>query len=128
MTINYIKIINDNLIDINFNVNYKNSLTKYIIIIIPEEKNNTFENLKNYCYLTQLINQKQGNFIIEEFYDIGENDNYVVSIDISKLRFINQKGIINIISQELRFDKNLKFYEPKEFYVKNKISNKNIIY
>ena len=127
LTINYIKIINDNLIDINFNVNYKNSLTKYIIIITPENKNNTFENLKNYCYLTQLINQKQGNFIIEEFYDIGENDNYVVSIDISKLRFINQKGIINIISQELRFDKNLKFYEPKEFYVKNKISIKNII-
>ena len=127
LSINNIKVLNKNKIQINFNANYKNSLTKYIIIIIPVEKNNTFKNNKSICFLMESINQKENNFIIEEYYDIGENDFIEVIIDISYLIQNYTKYIVNIISQELRFEKNLKFYEPKAFYLEKK-TNKNIFY
>ena len=120
LTINYIKIINKNKININFKSSYKNSLAKYIIILTPEEKNNTFENMKNICYLTEIINQKEDNFIIEEIYNIGENDFIELDIDISKIANENKNYIVNIISQELRFEKWIRFYEPKLFYIGKK--------
>ena len=130
LTINYIKIINENKININFNPNYKNSLTKYIIMITPEENNNTYENMKDFCFVTELINQKEGNFITEEIYDIGENDFIEIDIDMTKFKYENKIFFINIISQELRFEKELSFYEPKSFRIsKNMVANegKNII-
>ena len=117
LTINEIKILNKKEINIKFNANYKYSLTKYIIIITPEEKNNTLENLKNICFLTELINQKEGHFVIEETYDIGENDIIEAFIEISKLKRYSNKYIVNIISEELRFKKLIMFYEPKYFYI-----------
>ena len=117
LTINNISVINRNKININFNVNYKNSLTKYIIIITPEERNNTFENLKDFCFLTELINKKAQNFLSEEIYDIGENDTIDIEVDISEIKCENKKCIINIISQELRFEKYLRFYEPMFFVI-----------
>ena len=121
LTINNISLINGTKIKINFNANYLNALTKYIIMITPEEKNNTFKNMKNVLYLTELINQKNGNFIIEEYYDIGENHFIEVIIDISQLINNYNKFIINIISQELRIVKELNFYEPKLFILENNI-------
>ena len=129
-TINDITIINEKKININFNTNYKNSLTKYIIMITPDEKNNTFENLKNFCFLTELINKKQENFIAEEIYDIGENDFISIDIDISKLSCENKNCTVNIISQELRYEQFLNFYEPKFFYIEKNITvytKKNIL-
>ena len=127
LIINNITIINKNEIKINFNRNYKNSLTKYIIIIIPEEKNNILENIKNICFLTELINNEENNFITEEIYDIGENNYIEVNVDISKLNLVNNKIIVDIISQELRYEKFLKFYEPKIFFFeKNENRNTNI--
>ena len=117
LTINNISVINRNKININFNVNYKNSLTKYIIIITPEERNNTFENLKDFCFLTELINKKAQNFLSEEIYDIGENDTIDFEVDIPEIKCENKKCIINIISQELRFEKYLRFYEPMFFVI-----------
>ena len=119
LIINDIKIINQNEFNINFNVNYKNSLTKYIIIIIPEENNNTFENLKNFCFLAELLNSKEKNFITEVIYDIGENDSIEINIDIKEYISENKNFIVNIISQELRYEKALNFYEPKIYYIKN---------
>ena len=129
LTINKIKFINKSIININFNTNYKYSLTRYFIIITSEEKNNTIENFKNICFLTELINQKEkgGNIIIEEIYDIGENDTIEVSIEISKIESINKKYIMNIISEELRFGKKLMFYEPKQFYMEENFSFRKII-
>ena len=130
LTINYINIINENKIRINFNSNFKNSLTKYIIMITPVEKNNTFENLKDFCFLTELINKKDGNFITEEIYDIGENDFINIDIIIAKFKYENKEFIVNIICQELRFEKELRFYEPKIFRIKKNINankRKNVI-
>ena len=55
LTINNIKAINETKIKINFKTNYLNSLTKYIIIVSSEEKNNNFENMKNILFLINLI-------------------------------------------------------------------------
>ena len=130
LTINYIKVINVKKININFNPSYKNSLTKYIIMITPEENNNTYENMRDFCFITKLINQKERNFITEEIYDIGENDFIEIDIDISKFKYENKTFIINIISQELRFENELRFYELKFFRIEKTIdtnAGKNII-
>ena len=130
LTINYIDIINQNKIRINFNSNFKNSLTKYIIVITPVEKNNTFENLKDFCFLTELINQRYGNFIAEEIYDIGENDFIEIDIVIDKFKYENKEFIVNIICQELRYEKELRFYEPKMFKIERNINvnkRKNVV-
>ena len=126
LTINDINIINDEKIKINFNANYKNSLTKYMIIITPEEKNITFDKLKNPCLLTELINNKEKKLFIEEIYDIGDNNYIEIDIDLSNLNCENKNCTVNIISQELRYEKYLKFYEPKFFYYKKNIYS-NII-
>ena len=117
LIINNIKIINQKEVNINFNVNYKNSLTKYIIIITPEEDNNNFENLKNFCFLAELINSKENNFISEVIYDIGENDSIEINIDIKEYISENKNFVVNIISQELRYEKAFNFYEPKIYYI-----------
>ena len=99
-------------------------------MITPVEKNNTFENLKDFCFLTELINKKDGNFITEEIYDIGENDFINIDIIIAKFKYENKEFIVNIICQELRFEKELRFYEPKIFRIKKNINankRKNVI-
>ena len=117
--INDIKIINDTFVKINFNPNYKNSLTKYIIIISSEENKKEINNINNDLYLIDLINNKEKDFILEEYYDIGENDFINAIIDITKLKNKYKKFSVNIISQELRFEKGFNFYEPKLFELKN---------
>ena len=121
LTINEIKIKNSKIININFNPNYQNSTTKYIIIITPEENNKTFENLKNPCYIAELT-EKKGKFIMEEIYDTGENNFIEIDIDISDIICKKNKYIVNIISQELRFEKKINFYMPKIFNLEKKIN------
>ena len=129
LTINSIKIVKENKIKINFNPNYKNSLTKYIIMITPEEDNITYEKVKDFCFITELINQKETNYITEEIYDIGENDCIEIDIEINKFKFENKTFFVNIISQELRFEKELRFYEPKFFRIeKNMKTNEGKIF
>ena len=82
--------------------------------------------MKNICLLTELINNPNGNFISEEIYDIGENDFIEVNIDINKYISQYKTFFINIISQELRFEKDMNFYEP-EIYCLNKNNNSNLM-
>ena len=119
LCINDIKLISDNFIKINFNPNFKGCLIKYIIIISPEETNKTNNDSNNDLYLIDLINNKEADFVAEEYYDIGENDFIEVNIDINKLIKKYKKLMVNIISQKLRFKKSLKFYEPELFDVEN---------
>ena len=69
--------------------------------------------------IIDLINNKEKDFILEEYYDIGENDFINAIIDITKLKNKYKKFSVNIISQELRFEKGFNFYEPKLFELKN---------
>ena len=78
------------MININFNANYKNSLTKYIIMITEEEKNINLEKLKNICFLTELINQSQPNLSIS-LMKICQHNNYKpLSIDNYYQNVFNQ--------------------------------------
>ena len=58
--------------------------------------------------------KKQGSKIID-IYDIGKNDTLEIEVDINDILGKTDKYIINIISQELRFDKKLNYYSPMEF-------------
>ena len=106
---------NDNVLLINFNPNYKNSNTKYIIVIAPEEGDNTEDNFNSPCYLAKLVTDRPSGVKVVNFFDVGEKDSITAEVDISDILNKNNKYIANIISQELRFDKKLNFYSPKKF-------------
>ena len=118
----------ENIITVKFYPNYKNISTKYIIVIIPEEGENNIENINNPCYLTKLVNEKPTNIKVVNLIDIGEKEFIETEIDISSIINSNKKYIINIISQELRYDKKINFYEQKQFTVgkeKDQTNNDN---
>jgi len=104
-----------NTINIKFKPNYKNSLTRYIIIIVQENSNDTLENLNNSCYITSLLSNRSEGVKIDTIYDIGESDIIEAEVNIKDILHDTYKYIVNIISQELRFDKKIKFYASLEF-------------
>ena len=106
---------NDNVLLINFNPNYKKSNTKYIIVIAPEEGDNTEDNFNNPCYVAKLVTDRPSGVKVVNFFDVGEKDSITAEVDITDILNKNNKYIVNIISQELRFEKKLNFYSPKKF-------------
>ena len=106
---------NDKILEIKFRRNYKMSSTRYIILIAQKSIQNTLVNLANPCYVVDLLNQRPSDLIVDTIYDVGENELIYAEVDISKIKNNNDKYIINIISQELRFKKKIHFYEPIEF-------------
>ena len=116
LKINDVKTTNiNNIITINFNPNYLNSTTRYFIIIAQKDENNTLENFTNPCYLTQMVLEQKINAKIIVIYNIGENNTINVDVNISEIFNPFNDYIINIISQELRYERNLNFYFPKLF-------------
>lgn len=112
------KYPDDNTSDIftiKFRPNYKKSSTRYIIIIAPNEGSNSLENFKNPCYLTKLATEKTEGTKNINMVDIGENDLIEANIDIYDILGKTDKYIINIISQEIRFEKKINYYEPEIF-------------
>ena len=104
--VNINNIINkvSNVISIKFYPNYKYSPTRYIIVIAPKYGNYKEENFSNPCFITRLVTEKVEGIQIVNVVDTGENDFIHVDVDISNLLIDkNNKFIINIISQELRF-------------------------
>ena len=102
------KYPDDNTSDIfliKFKANYINSPVRYIIIIASNDENNTKENFNNPCYITKIVNEKTKGSKIIDIYDIGKNDILEIEVDINDILGKTDKYILNIISQELRFDK-----------------------
>ena len=125
--INYDLIINAKLnpkektIDINFVSNYIKSTTKYYIIIGPKTDDFTLDNFNDPCFLTDLITENSNKVKIKEFYYIEDEMFINKNIDIKDLMAQNDNNeeyLINIISQELRFDKSLNFYNAILVYDK----------
>ena len=111
---------NDNIIKIKFKPNYKQSTTRYIILVAQKNDENTLDNFKDPCYITDLLNHRIQLLKIESIYDVGDNDSVNAEVDITDILSNKyNKYIMNIISQELRFDKKINFYEPKEFILTN---------
>ena len=66
------------------------------------------------CY--KFSNRKNNNTKIINYVDIGEDDLISINVDISDMLLKKDtEYLINIISQEIRFEKKLNFYEPKKF-------------
>ena len=106
---------NDKTLEIKFRRNYKKSSTRYIILIAQKNVQNTLGNFANPCYVVDLLNQRPSDLVVDTIYDVGENELIYAEVDISKIKNSDDKYIINIISQELRFNKKIKFYDPIEF-------------
>ena len=106
---------NSDIFTIKFKPNYKNSTTRYIIIIGSNNTQNTIQNLNNPCYITKLANEKPKGIKIVNVIDVGENDIIEEDIDIYDILGETDKYIVNIISQELRFEKKLNYYNAMIF-------------
>ena len=110
---------NDNKINITFNANYKSSTTRYIIIIAQANANNTIESFNDFCYIAELLNQRPKGVKVDYIYEASEKNDTVVNaeVDISSITELGkvQNYLINIISQELRFEKQINLYTPIEF-------------
>ena len=110
---------NSSLYTINFNSNYRNSSTRYIVVVAPKNEKYTKETFSNPCFITKLVTEKSDEVKIINIYDIGENEFINVDVDLYSIPGSKDEFVIGIISQELRFDKKLNFYQSKEFIDEN---------
>ena len=106
---------NPKVINIKFKPNYINSTARYVLIISENNNTNTYDNFNNPCYITKLVNEKAEGYKIVNIFDNGENGSINVEVDINEILGNNDKYIINIISQELRFEKKINYYKPLIF-------------
>jgi len=105
----------DDMIKIKFKPNYNQSSTRYIIIIAQQNSQNTLDKFKDNCFIAKLLNNRNTGVKVDTIYDIGDKDLIEAEVDISDILHSGNKYLVNIISQELRFDKKINFYQPKEF-------------
>ena len=103
------------IFSIKFLPNYKKSSTRYIIVVTSNDENNSIDNLSNPCYVTKLATEKPKGIKTINVVDIGEKDSIEIDIDISDILGKTDKYILNIISQEIRFDKKINYYTPITF-------------
>ena len=109
------KLENSLTYSLKFKPNYKNSLTRYIFVIAEKNEDNTLENFEDPCYVTKLVTEKTDGIKVINKYDIGENEYINVELDLSDFLTPQTEYIVSIISQELRFEKKINFYESKTF-------------
>ena len=100
---------------ISFKPNYYNSSTKYIIVIVSSNDENTLENMSNPCYITKIATERNVKAKIVDVTDIGDNDIINVDADIYEILESTDEYIVNIISHEFRFDKKVNYYIPTKF-------------
>ena len=105
----------NNIMKIKFKPNYKQSSTRYIILVAQKNNENTLENFKDPCFVTRLLNERPEGVTVDVIYDVGDNDSVNAEVRISNILSNTNEYIATIISQELRFEKKIHFYEPKEF-------------
>ena len=105
----------DNMINIEFLPTYKNSLARYIIILAKKNEKNTIENFNNLCFIAKLLKDKPQDVIINSLYNPGKTDSIFAEIDIANIEDEKGEYIMNIISQELRYDKKTLFYSALQF-------------
>ena len=105
----------NNIMKIKFKPNYKQSSTRYIILVAQKNDENTLENFKDPCFVTGLLNQRPKGVTVDVIYDVGDKDSIDAEVRISSILSNTNEYIVTIISQELRFEKKIHFYEPKEF-------------
>ena len=114
----------DNILSITFVPSIKNSNVKYIIVIAPKNGDNKKENFSNPCFIAKLVNDKKEGIKIQNWIDPGITSTITAEVDISDiLNSKNNNYVVGIISQELRFNKQLNFYSAFEFTYEGKSKN-----
>ena len=126
LEINDITFFNNELLKIQFKPNYKNSNTRYIIIIAAENENNNIDNFSNPCYITKLVIDEKKGIKIINIFDIGEKDLIEVEVNITEIKSKDNKYVVNIISQELRFHKKINYYTPKNITITDESKDSKI--
>ena len=111
-------------LSVQFASNYIKSMTKYYIIIGQKKDNFTLDNFNDPCFLINLITENSNKIKIHELY-YGDDEIFInADIDIKDIMSQNednQEYLVNIVSQELRFNKSLNYYDA--VIVKNKIED-----
>ena len=105
----------DNLINVEFLPNYKKSVARYIIIIAQRSENNNLENFNDPCYLAKLLKDRPQEVKISSLYNQGEENSISAEVNINSIHHQKGEYIMNIISQELRYNKTIQFYSPFQF-------------
>ena len=100
---------------IKFKPNYKKSSTRYIVVIAEKNNDNTLESMKNPCHLVKLATEKPDGVKTINIYDIGENEYINAELDLSDFLDKESECVVSIISQELRFEKKINFYNSISF-------------
>lgn len=104
---------------IKFTPNYKKTLTKYFIIISQKNETMTEDNFSNPCFIANLIINTPKDIKIINVLDLGEKDLITEEVDISNIPSKSNEYLINIVSQELEYEK-LNFYSPKTHKINKK--------
>ena len=114
-TINYVKALDENILQLKFST-YYNKYYKFYIIIALVDDNNNLSSFNNYCYLTKLITENiNQNYCLKMIYHNDSRSSLTTEIDISNLEAdINSTFVMNIINENLD-DKKLEFNYAKEF-------------
>ena len=111
---------------IKFKPNYRKSSTRYIVVIAEKNDDNTLESMQNPCYLVKLATEKPDGVKTINIYDIGENEYINAELDLSDFLDKESECVVSIISQELRFEKKINFYNAISFgYKPSKNENKD---
>ena len=100
----------NNIMKIKFKPNYKQSSTRYIILVAQKNSENTLDNFKDPCFVTRLLNQRPEGVTVDVIYDVGDKDSIDAEVRISSILSNTNEYIVTIISQELRFEKKINFY------------------
>ena len=82
--------------------------------------------MQNPCYLVKLATEKPDGVKTINIYDIGENEYINAELDLSDFLDKESECVVSIISQELRFEKKINFYNAISFgYKPSKNENKD---
>ena len=87
---------------IKFKPNYKQSSTRYIILIAQKNAENTLENFKDPCFVTGLLNQMPNGVTVDVIYDVGDNDSVNAEVRISDIISNNNEYIATKIKQRIK--------------------------
>ena len=82
---------------------------------------NTLKNFENPCYITKLVTEWSEGVKIIDTYNIGKDDLINVEVEIYNIVNKENKYVVNIISQELRFEKKLIFIIQRNLVEKRTI-------
>ena len=113
-TIESVSSLDTNIIQIHFDPS-SNSLTQYHIVISKKNEFNNIESFSNPCYIGKLMTHNSEDILVKTIF---ENSDSLLSINIDITPLTPKKKdilVIDIISNNMKSNDLLSFYEPVEY-------------